>query len=152
MMNFWVRTSRGLISDPYAQMPWDQKVSPHHRGRRKTHFLVRTTTRVSARTSMMIDLKLTFFLCILFCFLPCPPHPSPGNFLPQNPTRSPHRKKWKILPFFLAREKKVRNPVLPFLVFLEFLAFFPCEEFLVFSNVFPFLSRDFRGSVGTKNP
>ena len=44
------------------------------------------------------------------------------------------------------------NPVLPFLVFLEFLVFCPCEEFLVFSSVFPFFSRDFRGSVGIKNP
>ena len=44
-------------------------------------------------------------------------------------------------------------PVLPFLVFFgEFLVFFPCEEFLVFSSVFPFFSRDFRGSVGIKNP
>ena len=43
-------------------------------------------------------------------------------------------------------------PVLPFLVFLEFLGFFPCEEFLVFSSVFPFFSRDFRGSVGITNP
>ena len=43
-------------------------------------------------------------------------------------------------------------PVLPFLVFLEFLVFCPCEEFLVFSSVFPFFSRDFRGSVGTKKP
>ena len=40
--------------------------------------------------------------------------------------------------------------VLPFLVFLEFLAFFPCEEFLVFLSVFPFFSRDFRGSVKIK--
>ena len=39
------------IPDPYARMPWGQKVSPHHRGRRKTHFLVRTP-RFSARTSM----------------------------------------------------------------------------------------------------
>ena len=30
--------------------------------------------------------------------------------------------------------------------------FFPGEEFLVFSSVFPFFSRDFRGSVGIKNP
>ena len=30
--------------------------------------------------------------------------------------------------------------------------FFPCEKFLVFLSVFPFFSRDFRGSVGTKNP
>ena len=43
-------------------------------------------------------------------------------------------------------------PVLPFLGFLEFLVFFLCEEFLVFLSVFPFFSRDFRGSVGTKNP
>ena len=39
-------------------------------------------------------------------------------------------------------------PFLPFLAFLEFLVFFPCEEFLVFSSVFPFFSKDFRGSVG----
>ena len=32
------------------------------------------------------------------------------------------------------------------------LFFFPCEEFLVFLSVFPFFSRDFRGSVGIKNP
>ena len=44
------------------------------------------------------------------------------------------------------------NPLLRFLVFLEFLVFFPCEEFLVFLSVFPFFSRDFRGSAGIKNP
>ena len=39
------------------------------------------------------------------------------------------------------------------LFFLEFLVFSPCEEeFLVFLSVFPFFSRDFRGSVGIKNP
>ena len=43
-------------------------------------------------------------------------------------------------------------PDLSFLAFLEFLAFFFCEEFLVFSSVFPLLSRDFRGSLGKKNP
>ena len=32
------------------------------------------------------------------------------------------------------------------------LFFFPCEEFLVFSSVFPFFSLDFRGSVGIKDP
>ena len=42
-------------------------------------------------------------------------------------------------------------PVLS-LFFLEFLVFSsPWEEFLVFSSVLPF-SRDFRGSVGIKNP
>ena len=41
-------------------------------------------------------------------------------------------------------------PVLPFLVFLEFLVFLLCEEFLVFWGVFPFFSRDFRGSAGIK--
>ena len=45
-----------------------------------------------------------------------------------------------------------KNPVLPFLVFGEFLVFFPCEEFLVFSSVFPFFCGDFRGSVGIKDP
>ena len=39
-INFLVRISRGR-SDPYARMPGGQKVSPHHRGRKKTHFLVR---------------------------------------------------------------------------------------------------------------
>ena len=43
-------------------------------------------------------------------------------------------------------------PVLPFLVFWNSLFFSPCEEFLVFLSVFPFFSRDFRGSVGIKNP
>ena len=43
-------------------------------------------------------------------------------------------------------------PVLPFLVFLDFLVFSPCEDFLVFLSVFPFFSRDFRRSVGIKNP
>ena len=42
------------------------------------------------------------------------------------------------------------DPVLPFLAFLEFLDFFPCEEFLVFLSVFPFFSRDFGGAVGIK--
>ena len=46
----------------------------------------------------------------------------------------------------------VPYPVLPFLVLLEFLDFFPCEEFLAFLSVFPFFCRDFRGSVGIKNP
>ena len=41
-------------------------------------------------------------------------------------------------------------PVLPFLVFLEFLVFSPCEIFLVVLTVFHFFSRDFRGSVGIK--
>ena len=55
---------------------------------------------------------------------------------------------------FLARRMAwvMAYPVLPFLVFFEFLVFFPCEEFLVFLSVFPFFSRDFRGSVGIKNP
>ena len=48
--------------------------------------------------------------------------------------------------------EKSANPVLPFLVFLEFLVFWPCKEFLVFLSVFPFFSRDFRGSVGIKIP
>ena len=40
-----------------------------------------------------------------------------------------------------------------FLVFfLEFLVFLPCEAFLVFLSVVPFFSRDFRGSIGIKNP
>ena len=32
------------IPDPYAWTPLGQKVSPRHRRRRKTHFLVRTST------------------------------------------------------------------------------------------------------------
>ena len=35
---------------------------------------------------------------------------------------------------------------------LSFLSLFFCEEFLVFLSVFPFFSRDFRGSAGIKNP
>ena len=38
------------------------------------------------------------------------------------------------------------------LFFLEFLVFWPCKDFLVFLSVFPLFSRDFRGSVGIKNP
>ena len=45
---------------------------------------------------------------------------------------------------------KKRIPVLPFLVFLKFLAFFPCEDFLLFLSDFAFFSRDFRGSVEIK--
>ena len=41
-------------------------------------------------------------------------------------------------------------PDLPFLAVLEFLVFFLSKEFLVFFSVFPFFSRDFRGSLGTK--
>ena len=33
---------------------------------------------------------------------------------------------------------------------MEFLVFFPSEDFLVFLSVFPFFSKDFRGSVGKK--
>ena len=44
------------------------------------------------------------------------------------------------------------SPVLPFLVFLQCLVFSSCEDFLVFLSVFPFFSRDFRGSVGITNP
>ena len=36
--------------------------------------------------------------------------------------------------------------------FWNSLFFFPSKDFLVFLNVFPFFSRDFRGSVGIKNP
>ena len=43
-------------------------------------------------------------------------------------------------------------PVLPFLAFLEFLVFSLARNSLFFSSVFPFFSRDFRGSAGLKNP
>ena len=70
--------------------------------------------------------------------------------------RRPEKIHQKSLPFFKAKFsgkfKFSIFPVLPFLVFLEFLVFFPCEEFLVFLSVFPFFSRDFGGSVGIKNP
>ena len=36
------------IPDPYTRMPRGQKASPHHQGRRKTHFLVRTSTMFGA--------------------------------------------------------------------------------------------------------
>ena len=45
-----------------------------------------------------------------------------------------------------------KRPCPSFPCFWEFLVSFPCEEFLVFSSVFPFFSRDFRGSVGIRNP
>ena len=38
------------------------------------------------------------------------------------------------------------------LFFWNSLVFSACEEFLVFTSVLPFFSRDFRGSVGIKNP
>ena len=41
--NFWSGFPADM-PDPYAWMPWGQKVSPHHRGSRKAHFLVRTST------------------------------------------------------------------------------------------------------------
>ena len=40
----------------------------------------------------------------------------------------------------------------PSLFFLEFLVFFSSRGCPVFLSVFPFFSRDFRGSVGIKNP
>ena len=46
--------------------------------------------------------------------------------------------------------KLENHPVLPFLVFFEIPCFFPYEDFLVFLSVFPFFSRDFRGSEGIK--
>ena len=46
----------------------------------------------------------------------------------------------------------VPYPDLPFLAFLEFLVFFLSKEFLAFFSVFPFFPRDFRGSLGIKNP
>ena len=74
----------------------------------------------------------TFFAHPFFLFLPCPPQPSPGNFLPQNPlflgpqintlsrrekattgfwgrfwTGSSHRKKRKILFFWRAKPTNV---------------------------------------------
>ena len=42
-------------------------------------------------------------------------------------------------------------PSFPCFFFWISLFFSPCEDFLVFSSVFPFFSRDFRGSVGIKN-
>ena len=69
--------------------------------------------------------------------------------------RPPDSENWKVavlIHFPKISSYKRKNPVLPFLVFLEFLVFFCCEDFLVFLSVFPFFSRDFRGSVGIKNP
>ena len=52
---------------------------------------------------------------------------------------------------FLDRELKVMlNPDLPFLAFLDFLAFFVARNFLAFLSVFPFFPRDFRGSAQRK--
>ena len=72
-----------------------------------------------------VEAITTFFLRILFSF-----------FFPVRPT--------------LPQAIFFPNPVLPFLVFFEFLVFWPCKEFLVFLSVFPFFSRDFRGSAGIK--
>ena len=44
------------------------------------------------------------------------------------------------------------NPVLPFLVFLEFLVFFPLRGFPFFLSDFAFFSRHVRGSVEIKIP
>ena len=47
------------------------------------------------------------------------------------------------------------NATLPcpsFPCFFGIPCFFPCEDFLVFLSIFPFFSRDFRGSAGIKNP
>ena len=45
------------------------------------------------------------------------------------------------------------HPVLPFLVFLEFLVFSPARiSLFFFLSDFAFFSRDFRGSVEIKNP
>ena len=43
-------------------------------------------------------------------------------------------------------------PDLPFLAFLDFLAFFVARNFLAFLSVFPFFPRDCRGSAQRKNP
>ena len=45
-----------------------------------------------------------------------------------------------------------KYPDLLFLAFLDFLAFLLFKEFLAFLSVFPFFSKDFRGSVETQNP
>ena len=44
---FWSRFPAD-IPDPYIWVPWGLKFSPHHRGRSKTQFLVRTSTIVGA--------------------------------------------------------------------------------------------------------
>ena len=44
------------------------------------------------------------------------------------------------------------NPDLPFLAFLDFLAFFKTRNFLAFSSVLPFFPRDFRVQHREKNP
>ena len=45
-----------------------------------------------------------------------------------------------------------RKPCPSFPCFFGIPFFSPCEDFLVFLTVFPFFSRDFRGSEGIKNP
>ena len=54
-----------------------------------------------------------------------------------------------------AEFRNVRLQVLPcpsFPCFFGIPCFFPCEDFLVFVSVFPFFSRDFKGSAGIGNP
>ena len=51
------------------------------------------------------------------------------------------------------RPRGARNsPVLPFLVFWGVFLVFPLRGILLFLSVFPFFSRDFKGSAGIRNP
>ena len=53
---------------------------------------------------------------------------------------------------FRFRVRFLALSLIPFLVFLEFLVFFPLRGIPCFLSDFLFSSRDFRGSVGIKNP
>ena len=80
-----------------------------------------------------------------------PPLPKKRSQTAPPPPPAPKRGIYWHEGFLLQKE---RNPVLPFLVFLESLVFFfpPPRGIPCFSSVFPFFSRDSRGSAGIKNP
>ena len=76
----------------------------------------------------------------------------PGNAY--NPPNPQNFQEWKHFRKGKGTYPLTQNyfPDLPVFVFLEFLAFFLSKEFLVFLRVFPFFSKDFRGSLRIKNP
>ena len=130
-----VKTLCSYILDYFVRKSQEKPVAPENRSVRETH--IRDSQDQKKAFKLILCSLPSFrlahlFLRILFSFfLPCPPHPSPGTFLPQNPplsgtwgllflvqkrqparagfwgrfwTGSPHRKKRKILFFWRARK------------------------------------------------
>ena len=71
----------------------------------------------------------------------------PTSTKKKTPKNSPDDLFGKILIGFLQTPPCPSSPC-----FFGIPCFLPCKEFLVFLSVFRFFSRDFRGSVGIKNP